>query len=97
MGLCKLLKTWSGRWDFEPTTSSLGIQTYVGSKSLARFCCEFLSLQHLAESAFSKSVDLNEAEMRQVVLALVGTHLGHVSNAPRIRTGYLQRWPAQEN
>src|ERR1035441_4617404 len=70
----------------EPATSSLGIQTYVGSKSLARFCCEFLNLQHLAESAFSKSVDLNEAEMRQVVLALVGTHLGHVSNVPRIRS-----------
>jgi hypothetical protein len=30
---------------FEPATSSLGIQTYVGSKSLARFCCEFLNLQ----------------------------------------------------
>jgi hypothetical protein len=39
---------------FEPATSSLGIQTYVGSKSLARFCCEFLNLQRLAESAFSK-------------------------------------------
>src|SRR5580658_10069262 len=35
-------------------TSSLGIQTYVGSKSLARFCCEFLNLQRLAESVFSK-------------------------------------------
>jgi len=32
----------------------LGIQTYVGSKSLARFCCDFLNLQRLAESAFSK-------------------------------------------
>src|ERR1035437_6052378 len=47
-----------------PATSSLGIQTYVGSKSLARFCCEFLNLQRLAESAFSKSVDPNEARTR---------------------------------
>jgi hypothetical protein len=39
----------------EPATSSLGIQTYVGSKSLARLCCEFLNLQRLAESAFSES------------------------------------------
>src|SRR5437868_10865187 len=37
-----------------PATSSLGIQTYVGSKSLARFCGEFLNLQRLAESAFSE-------------------------------------------
>ena len=35
-------------------TSSLGIQTYVGSKSLARFCCDFLNLQRLAESVFSR-------------------------------------------
>jgi hypothetical protein len=39
---------------FEPATSSLGIQTYVGSKSLARFCCDFLNLQRLAESVFSR-------------------------------------------
>src|SRR3954453_376869 len=38
----------------EPATSSLGIQTYVGSKSLARFCGEFLNLQRFAESAFSE-------------------------------------------
>ena len=48
-------------------TSSLGIQTYVGSKSLARFCCEFLNLQHLAESAFSKSDHPNEAQTRHVL------------------------------
>ena len=53
----------------EPATSSLGIQTYVGSKSLARFCCDFLNLQHLAESAFSKSVDPNEAQTRHVSYA----------------------------
>jgi hypothetical protein len=35
-------------------TSSLGIRTYIGSKSLARFCCEFPNLQRLAESAFSR-------------------------------------------
>src|SRR5450432_1188499 len=51
---------------FEPATSSLGIQTYVKSKSLARFCRDFLNLQHLAESAFSESVTPNEAQMRQV-------------------------------
>ena len=51
---------------FEPATSSLGIQTYVGSKSLARFCCDFLNLQHLAESAFSKLASSNEARTRHV-------------------------------
>src|SRR5450432_2983020 len=51
---------------FEPATSSLGIQTYVKSKSLARFCRDFLNLQHLAESVFSESVTPNEAQMRQV-------------------------------
>ena len=51
---------------FEPATSSLGIQTYIKSKSLARFCRDFLNLQHLAESVFSESVTPNEAQMRQV-------------------------------
>jgi len=51
----------------EPTTSSLGIQTYVGSKSLARFCCEFLNLQRLAESVFSKLDRPNEAQTRQLL------------------------------
>jgi hypothetical protein len=50
----------------EPATSSLGIQTYVKSKSLARFCRDFLNLQHLAESGFSELVTPNEARMRQV-------------------------------
>ena len=54
------------RIGFEPATSSLGIQTYVGSKSLARFCCEFLNLQRLAESAFSGFDRLNEAQTRHV-------------------------------
>jgi hypothetical protein len=51
---------------FEPATSSLGIHPYIESKSLARFCCDFLNLQRLAESAFSKSVYPNESQMRQV-------------------------------
>jgi hypothetical protein len=37
---------------FKPVTSSLGIHPYIESKSLARFCCDYLNLQHLAESAF---------------------------------------------
>jgi len=41
--------------------SSLGIQTYFESKSLARFCCGFLNLQRLAESAFCHFVTANEA------------------------------------
>jgi hypothetical protein len=36
----------------EPATSSLGIQAYFESKSLARFCFDFLNLQPLAESVF---------------------------------------------
>src|ERR1700679_2965409 len=46
-------------------TSSLGSQTYVGSKSLAGFCCEFLNLQRLAESAFCGFVIPNETQTRQ--------------------------------
>ena len=42
-------------------TSSLGSRPYIGSKSLAHFCCEFLNLQPLAESAFSKLPQLNKA------------------------------------
>jgi hypothetical protein len=42
-------------------TSSLGIQTYFESKSLARFCCDFLNLQRLAESAFGHFVTAIEA------------------------------------
>src|SRR5664279_707377 len=59
----------------EPATSSLGIQTYVGSKSLARFCCEFLNLQRLAASAFSRLGRPNEAQTRHVL-----PEPGHVSN-----------------
>jgi hypothetical protein len=51
---------------FEPATSSLGIQAYIESKSLARFCCEFLNLQRLAKSPFSKSLRPNEAQSRQM-------------------------------
>src|SRR4051812_42732157 len=50
----------------EPATSSLGIHRFIESKSLARFCCEFLNLQRVTESAFFKSVPPNEARMRQV-------------------------------
>jgi hypothetical protein len=64
--VCNLLKM-ERETGFEPATSSLGIQTYVGSKSLARFCCEFLNLQRLAESAFPKVVAPNEAQSRQVL------------------------------
>src|ERR1017187_10094246 len=46
---------------------SLVIQTYVGSRTLARFCCEFLNLQRLAESAFSKFEHANEAQMRHAL------------------------------
>src|ERR1700735_3867137 len=52
--------------EVEPATSSLGIQTHAGSKSFARFCCEFLNLQPLAESAFSRFVASNEAQTRHV-------------------------------
>jgi len=34
---------------------------YFESKSLARFCCEFLNLQRLAESAFCHLVTAIEA------------------------------------
>ena len=54
---------------FEPATSSLGIQASVESKSLARFCCDFLNLQCLAESAFSKFSAANEAQMRHLASA----------------------------
>jgi hypothetical protein len=47
--------------DFEPATSSLGIYPSIESKSLARFCCDFLNLQRLAESAFCHFVHANEA------------------------------------
>src|SRR5215471_17815338 len=50
----------------EPATSSLGIQPYFESKPLARFCCEFLNLQHLAESAFSIFDRPIEAQTRHV-------------------------------
>jgi hypothetical protein len=49
-----LFQRGNGRLESIPATSSLGIQTYVGSKSLARFCCEFLNLRRCAESAFFK-------------------------------------------
>ena len=61
----------------EPATSSLGRRTYVESKSLARFCCEFLNLHHLAESAISEPVPPNEAQTRQL-LHVCNTGIGAV-------------------
>jgi hypothetical protein len=57
----------------EPATSSLGRHTFFESNTLARFCSEFLNLQHLAKSAFSKIVTPNEAQTRQVPQAIVRT------------------------
>src|ERR1039458_226882 len=55
----------------EPATSSLGSHTYVESKSLVRFCCELLNLQHLAKSAIFESVPANEAQTRQVLHSII--------------------------
>jgi hypothetical protein len=74
---------------FEPATSSLGIHPLIESKSLARFCCDFLNLQRFAESAVSEFVILNEARMRQQFSPASGPHaslhpavemIGDVSN-----------------
>src|ERR1035441_3611822 len=62
-----LLKIMERETGLEPATSSLGSQTYVGSRTLARFCCEFLNLQRLAKSAFSKFEHPNEAQMRHAL------------------------------
>ena len=48
-------------------TSSLGSCQFIESTSLARFCCEFLNLQHFAKSAFSALVPPNEAQTRHLV------------------------------
>src|ERR1039458_5508009 len=55
----------------EPATSSLGSHSYVESKSLVRFCCELLNLQHLAKSAIFESVPANEAQTRQVLHSII--------------------------
>jgi len=52
-------------------TSCLGRHTSFESKSLARFCCELLNLQPLAKSAYSKSVEPNKAQSRQIQLIAV--------------------------
>jgi len=49
----------------EPATSSLGKNAFIESKSLMRFCSDFLNLQRLSKSAFSRSVTANEAQTRQ--------------------------------
>jgi len=80
---------------FEPATSSLGIHPFIGSKSLARFCCEFLNLQPLAESAFFKSISPNEAQTRQgdsletcgLVVVLGGRHSSPFSLIEKTRVG----------
>jgi len=46
----------------------LGIQTYVGSKITARFCCDFLNLQASPNQHFQDSTP-NEAQTRQVLHA----------------------------
>jgi hypothetical protein len=81
----------------EPATSSLGSHAYIESKSLARFCCELLNLQRLAESAFSITVPPNEAQTRHVL------HLGRrplrgppnpvIDSRPALRFGVI-RWPS---
>jgi hypothetical protein len=58
------------------STSGLGIQEFVGSKSLARFCYEFLNLLHNAELAFSKPVVPNEEQTRSMLLSRV---LGNIT------------------
>jgi hypothetical protein len=60
-------------------TSSLGIHTFFESKSLARFCCEFLNLQHLAESALSDLVRPIEAQMRQTYVKVYEQDNGQAS------------------
>jgi len=57
---------------FEPATSSLGIKPFIEFKPLARFCCEFLNLQRLAKSAFSKPFNSNEAQTRHDPTLLTG-------------------------
>src|ERR1700688_4409331 len=69
---------------FEPATSSLGIRTYFESKSLARFCCEFLNLQRLAESAFSSFDRPIEAQTRHVLFYSLDA-----SRPPRSHEGTL--------
>ena len=50
----------------EPATSSLGIHSFVRSRSLARVSVAgLLNLQRLAESVFSRSVAPNEAQLRR--------------------------------
>ena len=72
----------------EPATSSLGSHTYIGSKSLARFCCELLNLQRLLESAFSKTVIPNEARIRQIDDACIEDRAGVCT---RVRTADKSR------
>jgi hypothetical protein len=63
--------------------SGLGIPASIESKSLARFCCEFLNPKRLAKLANSKSVVPNEAQMR---------HGPQPRRAPRaIKAGETQR------
>jgi hypothetical protein len=61
-----------------PRCSSLGIQTYFESKSLARFCCEFLNLQHLAESAVVRKNFIRAARAGLVTFRNVRSWAIHV-------------------
>jgi hypothetical protein len=50
-------------WEFFQALlwGSLAIHPLIESKSLARFCCDFLNLQRLAESAFCHFVTAIES------------------------------------
>ncbi len=74
----------------EPATSSLGSQAFVKSKSLARFCCEFLNLQRLAESAFSKPVGLNQGTNETgFLLASLGIRAAQINRTRLGNQDYL--------
>jgi hypothetical protein len=61
MGRLQVIDLMERETGLEPATSSLGIHPSIESKSLARFCCDFLNLQRLAESAICHFVTAIEA------------------------------------
>ena len=87
-GFAQAIEKMERETGLEPVTSSLGSPTYVGSKSLARFCCEFLNLQHLAESAFSKLPQPNEAQSRQALIE----HVARISFSQPIDLPWEYDW-----
>jgi len=74
--------------------------TFGGPKSLARFCCESLDLQHLVESAFPKLRRPNEAQSRQAGIEHLG---GTVLDQPGLAADQTQRggasmhWPCADS